>query len=452
MIRLEGQATLWAVQPLHGIKPGIPKSSHIVFASRDNLDLGFTCGTPDRPVPTPGGVEPDAGNKVAEIAIDADHPFFLKNGSSVTQTQNDVTTVINMMDAIYRRDAQIEYKITSILVRSTPDPYTTTDPSALLNQFRNEWNVFHGNVPRDVAHLFTGRNLNGGTIGLAYLGVICSTTAGYGLSESRYTTNLTLRTGLTAHEVGHNWSAPHCSGSTCNIMCATLGGCSGNVTSFSAPSVAYILNHKNSRTCLQDAIKIPSITSIAPNAVPAFNPGTVLLTGTDFDQVTSLHVGSTVLNAFQFRILNSTKIEFTPPPPSRLGLAFVSVSNAAGTSNSAILTYNVTQPPVLTASTVGVGGLAFPWSFGGDPGDLWFLLVALNDGSTFKLMGHDVLARGLLLAAGVLDGAGLGSFQLVPPRGPLVGIRVYSQVGFVSDVSYQFVGTTNITQTVFVLD
>jgi len=452
MIRLKPGATLWAVQPLHGIKFGIPDTSHIVFASRDNLKLDFRCGTPDGPVGTPGGAELALSNKVAEIAIDADYPFFLKNGSSVSQTQNDVTTVINVVDTIYKRDVQIEYKITSILVRSTPDPYTSTDASTLLSQFRNQWNTFHGNIPRDLAHLFTGRNLNGGTIGLAFVGVICNIPNAYGLSESRFTSNLTYRAGLTAHEVGHNWSAPHCSGSACNIMCATLGGCSRNVSSFSSQSISYILNHKNSRTCLHDPLKIPSITAIAPNSVPAFNPGNVLLTGTDFDQVSSLHVGSTVLNPFQFKIISSTKIEFTPPPPSQLGLAFVRVSNAAGSSNSVILTYNITQPPALTANTVGVGGQPFPWSFGGDPGDLWFLLIALNNGSTFKFMGHDVLASGVPIASGALNGAGLGSFQLVPPRGPLVGSRVYSQIALISDTTFQFVGTTNITQTAFVLD
>ena len=63
-------------------------------------------------------------------------------------------------------------------------------------------------VQRDVAQLFTGRNLDGSVIGIAYPGGIC-TNFGYNLVQNYG--NLGCATDLSAHELGHNWSAGHCS-------------------------------------------------------------------------------------------------------------------------------------------------------------------------------------------------------------------------------------------------
>ncbi|MCB9889511.1 MAG: hypothetical protein H6836_08025 [Planctomycetes bacterium] len=135
------------------------------------------------------------------------------------------------MATIYKRDCEIDYKITTILVR-TSVTYTTADYSLLLSQYRQQWLTYHGGVQRDITHLFTGKTRTTSVIGVAYLGTICDLANGYGLSFTRYTSNFTNRVGLTAHELGHSWNAQHCTGSTCYIMCAGLGGCGGNVTLF----------------------------------------------------------------------------------------------------------------------------------------------------------------------------------------------------------------------------
>ena len=62
---------------------------------------------------------------------------------------------MNGVDAIYQRDVTIQYRITTIIVR-TATTYTTTNMSTLLSQFRTRWNSQHGGVPRALAHLFTG--------------------------------------------------------------------------------------------------------------------------------------------------------------------------------------------------------------------------------------------------------------------------------------------------------
>ncbi|MGY8757528.1 MAG: zinc-dependent metalloprotease family protein, partial [Phycisphaerales bacterium] len=80
------------------------------------------------------------------------------------------------------------------------DPYTATDAGTFLDQFRTEWNNNQGSVQRDVAHLFTGKNLSGGTIGIAWLGVVCDN-YGYGLVESDCCGSFGCTTDLSAHEL-----------------------------------------------------------------------------------------------------------------------------------------------------------------------------------------------------------------------------------------------------------
>ena len=60
----------------------------------------------------------------------------------------------------------------------------------------------------DLCHLFTGRELDGDTAGVAFTGGACSSVAEYGLSK--HLTPLSRMTDLVAHEIGHNWGAGHC--------------------------------------------------------------------------------------------------------------------------------------------------------------------------------------------------------------------------------------------------
>jgi len=100
----------------------------------------------------------------------------------------------------------------------------------------------------------TGKNLDGSVIGVAWLAVICNSSNGYGLSQSRFTSNMTNRVGLTAHEVGHNWNADHCDGDgDCYIMCSALGGCAGDVTRFGSRSIGSITSYRDTRGCLSQS-------------------------------------------------------------------------------------------------------------------------------------------------------------------------------------------------------
>ena len=73
---------------------------------------------------------------------------------------------------------------------------------AQLEQFTDEWNSNQGAIVRDVAHLMTGKNLDGNVVGIAYLTKVCLANS-YGLSQSRFSVSMPNRVALTAHELGH---------------------------------------------------------------------------------------------------------------------------------------------------------------------------------------------------------------------------------------------------------
>jgi hypothetical protein len=227
-----------------------------------------SASTPEALAPeAPGGMLSNC-LKSTQIAFDADVEFYQRNNSSVTDTMNDITNVMNSVALIYERDLAVTYEITTILVRTAePDPYTSTNNEIILDEFVAEWEANQDNVlTYDTAHLMTGKNVSGNVIGRAYLGVICSSLFSYGYSESRYTSNFSRRVGLTAHELGHNWDANHCNGDDdCWIMCSSINGCASDVTQFGQSALAEMFTHKASRSCITDAPG--SGTQVRPSAV-----------------------------------------------------------------------------------------------------------------------------------------------------------------------------------------
>lgn len=282
------------VQPLRREMPGVRADQHVVFAGPDVIMTPGFCSNDDdpndelrpnkwivpnmddalerdmRPFPEQaedGGLrappDPDfgIGAFVCRVAFDADFPYYQSNGSSVAATINDLTGIMNAVNLVYERDTFVTHQIGTILVRTTSgtDPYSSNDSQTLLSQFRNHWNANHQGITRDVAHLFTGRNISGSVIGRAFISVICDnviTGAGYGFSQVTFTTIFARKVALVAHELGHNWSAEHCNqspniSSPCNIMCSAIDGCDGiGAPNFGPGAINFVQTHAMSRGCL----------------------------------------------------------------------------------------------------------------------------------------------------------------------------------------------------------
>ena len=250
-----GPEDVWSVHPLSKIVPDAPRTIHVVTREADIKWGDWRCGVADVgrvPQPMPGGGGTEAV-RVCELALEADFQFYQSNGSNENTTIADMENVINAMNVIYVNETELTHQVVFVIVRTTSgsNPYTTNNPGNLLDQFRAHWSANFGTVKRDLAHLFTGRNLDGSVIGIAYLPGVCTSGQAYGLSQSKFSNNFTSRVGLTAHEVGHNWNASHCDSlSPCFIMCSGLGGCGGSLTQFGVHSANAIKNYSNQVGCL----------------------------------------------------------------------------------------------------------------------------------------------------------------------------------------------------------
>ncbi|MGQ0553354.1 MAG: M12 family metallo-peptidase [Planctomycetota bacterium] len=437
LVRLAPDQPVHGVQPLSALQPGVERALHVVYDAGNSLPAAWRCGVAEslvRDLPGPPSSGPGDGgpaDMVCQIACDADFEYYQSNSSSTVNTQNDIENVLNGVEAIYQSNVGIQYEITTTLVRTAePDPYTTSDAGGLLNQFSSHWNSSQQAIVRDVAHLFTGKNIDGSIIGIAQLSVICNKNSAYGLSQSKFSGSYTSRVGLTAHELGHNWSAQHCDGaSDCKIMCSGLGGCTGSLTSFGVGEQAQILAKKASVSCLSSAVPPPAatLTLLNPSSVQAFDPVSVTVKGTGFQEVSGVLVGATLVPVGAgVTVVNSTTVTLLPPPAAALGGVSVRVVNPGGNSNPITLTYTETNPPVLVAGTLGFTSQAFNWSYGGGANDPALLILGLTH-VTFTYQGQSVLATNLILSSAPLNAAGIGGLSLTLPASA-AGLLFWSQV------------------------
>ncbi len=149
-----------------------------------------------------------ASVSVADVATEADYEFVTANGSAAN-ANNAILDIMNQVDGIYSSQLNISLHVIYQHAWATSgDPYTSTDPSSMLAEFRNWGSTNLGSVPYDIAHMWTGKDMDGSTVGIAYVGVTCyAASFTYGVSQS-----LAASPGkyiLTAHEIGHNFGASH---------------------------------------------------------------------------------------------------------------------------------------------------------------------------------------------------------------------------------------------------
>ncbi len=96
---------------------------------------------------------------------------------------------------------------------------------------------------------------------MAYLGVLCSTSFGYGVSEVR--SNSQIAALIVAHEMGHNFGAPHDGADACAAQTGTWimnPSISTAATQFSPCSVTQMSDDVNAATCL-----VPLATALFRN-------------------------------------------------------------------------------------------------------------------------------------------------------------------------------------------
>jgi len=180
-----------------------------------------------------------------EVFVVADYELSERYGDGISEF---VESVINGASGIFASELGVELTLAGIRVWSTPaDPFTQSDATLLLDELRTLWRANEAETARDTVHLLTGRGLDGGIVGYAGVGVICSDRWGYGLSEDLGSLGWT--TLVVAHELGHNLGAGHDPSGSNFLMAPSLG--SNTLRQLSASSRSEIDAHLANAACVE---------------------------------------------------------------------------------------------------------------------------------------------------------------------------------------------------------
>lgn len=136
--------------------------------------------------------------------------------------------------------------VVSTNLNTTLDNFTSWGISTLSNTNSSSY------IRHDVASFWSDVFANSGTVGLAWLGVVCNSYKYNVLSDLSTNAN-TLRV-LTAHELGHNFSAGHDAAGSGFIMAPSVN----NTSTWSSASISSINSHVSTRTCLATCSDLPA--------------------------------------------------------------------------------------------------------------------------------------------------------------------------------------------------
>ena len=208
-----------------------------------------------------------------ELATEADFEYFQAFGSAAA-ANNNIITIINQVNGIYETQIGLNFLIVHQHVWGTAgDPYTSTDPEVRIDQFRDHWNASFTQIQRDLAHMWTGVDLDDTTIGIASQpGLDCNDgRSAYGLSQNITNGSNQRRSLLTAHEIGHNLNAAHTNGVTAcdnSIMSPALG--STTLPNFCQLSRDQITDHSIQNTSCLTSLVAPGCTYALSASVQSF--------------------------------------------------------------------------------------------------------------------------------------------------------------------------------------
>ena len=229
-----------------------------------------------------------------EIALIADSAF----AASESDPAAAMLARLNIVEGIFSEQVGLLVMASDIRVMPAgQDPFTSTSGTTLLEQlgaFRKADPVVR---TRGLAHLMTGKNLDGTTAGIAYVNTACDVERGVSLSERSYGTTISAL--IMAHELGHNFGAPHDGEAG---ACASVSGgfimapsVTGFVT-FSQCSIDVMRASFASASCVVPAnyadvaVSAELTTLTAEGGVPFTLPFTVRSTGTQSAEDVSLSV------------------------------------------------------------------------------------------------------------------------------------------------------------------
>ncbi len=144
-----------------------------------------------------------------ELAVLAD-ALFLDRYVDERAARDSILIRLNNIDGIYSSQlgVQIQAPQIDIFDASSTTLSNTTNADSLLRELARAREKSLQQRARGLTHLFTGRDLQGTTVGIAYVDALCDPKFGVGLTEVS-TRGAWYESLIAAHEIGHNFGAVH---------------------------------------------------------------------------------------------------------------------------------------------------------------------------------------------------------------------------------------------------
>lgn len=264
-------ASLWFLDPASrhpalAAARGVPADGTLAYRSDDfDLPFGFDLGAAAVPMPSHSessmrgdGPAARGAPRYLKLTLVLDTEFQSVQGTGFAAV---AASILNGVDGIYRAQTAIEISLHHLEALSSNGSLTSTNADLLLDAFRE---FADAQVPfAGLAHLLSGKDFDGTTLGQAFNGSVCST-IGFGINQA--TLGMAGNVAVVAHEIGHNFNADHDSdGNACPatgfIMAASVN-LGQPQTSFSSCSLDdfqdYLINYGPDLECL-DTPPLPII-------------------------------------------------------------------------------------------------------------------------------------------------------------------------------------------------
>lgn len=201
-----------------------------------------------------GGGAPPPFSHTARVAVETDWEFLQLFGGDTAAATDYIGTMFAFASSVYIDEIDTSLEVTYVEFwpgTAEDDPWTEGDYngngvvncSDRLTEFRDYWRANRTGVERTVAHMLSGKQTG---CGGSFVGVLCSSTAGFGFSGSLVGSFDPADPSLpvwdivvVTHEIGHNFNSPHthCYNSVPDSSypdpvdtCATASGCYSGAT------------------------------------------------------------------------------------------------------------------------------------------------------------------------------------------------------------------------------
>ncbi|XP_046698379.1 disintegrin and metalloproteinase domain-containing protein 28 isoform X2 [Silurus meridionalis] len=164
--------------------------------------------------------------KYNEVILVVDNRMYVKMNKNVTEVRLKIFDIVNFVNGVYK-PLNTFIALVDLEIWNDTDKIAVTTPAGdtltAFTKWRND--DLMKRKKHDNAHLITDIDFDGATVGLAYVGTLC-TDSSTGVIQNHNTRSIAVGATL-AHEMGHNLGMSHdnslcaCAGASC-IMDAFL--------------------------------------------------------------------------------------------------------------------------------------------------------------------------------------------------------------------------------------